>query len=694
MNDQDYKKVAAWFIGPKGENGEWFSELIQKTIAEHTQYRKEHYKKDDPAYITEEIKASQEYQDQKNIVERTQTALIERLHGSVPFYTPRYQAHMLWDVVIPGAVGYMTAMLYNQNNVATEASPATSQMEYEVGQQLCHMLGFSSKDAWGHITADGTIANLEAMWAARNIKYLPMAMKEALESEAKLAGAKDVETSPCGAGTKRLLDCSAWELLNIPEDCALNLSDAVCQAAGIEQTEFNAILANYQVQNKGLMYYARKYPDMNLPKIFVPASSHYSWPKSATVLGLGKDCVEGIPLAENCCMDNAILTKRIEECAKDHIPVIMVVGVVGTTEEGAVDEISGLVNLRDFSRDAAYGHLPIAFHLHCDAAWGGYLNTMLIEPKALRATDGAFVPALPMSQYGQRQYKSIAQADTITVDPHKAGFIPYPAGSLCYRNGALRTMITFDASYIHSAEGASMGIYGLEGSKPGAAAAAVWAAHQAIPLDQSGYGRLLGECAFSTKRYYCQWAMLSDPEQDDFEIRMLVKLPYSLRGPKYNLLAENPEQVRNYITTHIIGKTNEEISQDEDAMFVLSELGTDVLINTFLVNFKVNGQWNHDLDKLNEFNNKIFNKFSISDPETAEADKVDYILMKTDLDAVTYQSPLADALGTWGITAGEGQTVSCLVNTIMNPWTTANGFMDKISEIFKAGIEDCVKEMA
>ena len=71
-------------------------------------------------------------------------------------------------------------MLYNPNNVAPEASPLTSLMEYEVGQDLCEMLGFtrqptsgpreSSMDpnadplAWGHITCDGSIANLEAIW--------------------------------------------------------------------------------------------------------------------------------------------------------------------------------------------------------------------------------------------------------------------------------------------------------------------------------------------------------------------------------------------------------------------------------------------------------------------------------------------------------------------------------------------------
>jgi hypothetical protein len=78
---------------------------------------------------------------------------------------------------MPAVLGYLTAMLYNQNNVTPEASPLTSYIEYLVGQQLCGMLGYTTKDhfdkdaslkdqpvGWGHITADGSIANLESMW--------------------------------------------------------------------------------------------------------------------------------------------------------------------------------------------------------------------------------------------------------------------------------------------------------------------------------------------------------------------------------------------------------------------------------------------------------------------------------------------------------------------------------------------------
>lgn len=43
----------------------------------------------------------------------------------------------------------------------------------------------------------------------------------------------------------------------------------------------------------------------------------------------------------------------------------------------------------------------------------------------------------------------------------------------------------------------SMGVYGVEGSKPGASAVATWLTHQSLGLDQEGYGRLLGEAIFS-----------------------------------------------------------------------------------------------------------------------------------------------------------------------------------------------------
>lgn len=81
---------------------------------------------------------------------------------------------MCFDTSIPALLGYFASMLYNQNNVTLEASPLTTVAEIEVGQQLCKMFGYviepESKDrpgepvGWGHITCDGSVANLESVW--------------------------------------------------------------------------------------------------------------------------------------------------------------------------------------------------------------------------------------------------------------------------------------------------------------------------------------------------------------------------------------------------------------------------------------------------------------------------------------------------------------------------------------------------
>lgn len=43
----------------------------------------------------------------------------------------------------------------------------------------------------------------------------------------------------------------------------------------------------------------------------------------------------------------------------------------------------------------------------------------------------------------------------------------------------------------------SMGVYGVEGSKPGASAVATWLTHKTLGLHEHGYGRLLGEAVFT-----------------------------------------------------------------------------------------------------------------------------------------------------------------------------------------------------
>ena len=67
----------------------------------------------------------------------------------------------------------------------------------------------------------------------------------------------------------------------------------------------------------------------------------------------------------------------------------------------------------------------------------------------------------------------------VTIDPHKTGFCQYPAGALTYRNGTMKDFITLKVPDVfHDPDDISVEVYGLEGSKPGAAACGVLLSHQ------------------------------------------------------------------------------------------------------------------------------------------------------------------------------------------------------------------------
>ncbi len=78
------------------------------------------------------------------------------------------------------------------------------------------------------------------------------------------------------------------------------------------------------------------------------------------------------------------------------------------------------------------------------------------------------------------------------MDPHKLGYVPYPAGSILFKDRGARKFIICNAPYIFHGESEVIGQYILEGSKPGAAAVACWLAHRSVPLNERGYGRIIG----------------------------------------------------------------------------------------------------------------------------------------------------------------------------------------------------------
>jgi tyrosine decarboxylase len=474
----DRISVNALFLGPKSENYVFFKEMLNFLMDDHAEWRRYFHPEDQPIVGHEE----QQEVDFLATLQRTREALVELAGNlqlsSMPWFSPRYLGHMTTDTLMAANLGFMVTLLYNPNNCAFEGSPATTALEIEVGRQLAGLMGYDPEKSWGHITSGGTVANYEGLWMARNLKSIPAAVK-AVKPEL-VAGLDD------------------WQLSNLSIPRILDLIDVV-KASGLFEDVRQKCVRGVGMKGNGT------------GKILVPQSKHYSWTKAADILGMGQENLIPIPVGPNYRMDIKALKGQIDSLVAKKIPILAVVAVVGTTEEGAVDEVHEIVRLRD-----RYENQGISFYLHIDAAYGGYARSLFLDeemrfmeyPEVGRqhARQGVLhhdTDWLNVSVY--EAFKAMSEADSITVDPHKLGYVPYAAGAIVARDRRVIDIISYFAAYVFEKDDTNpmlLGSYIMEGSKAGAAVAAVWMAHRVVPLNIKGYGRIIGHSIEGAYRFY------------------------------------------------------------------------------------------------------------------------------------------------------------------------------------------------
>lgn len=88
--------------------------------------------------------------------------------GNYPFHHARYAGQMLKPPHPVAVAAYTAAMRINPNNHALDGGPPTAQMEKEVIADLASMFGLPVVTL-GHLTGGGTMANLEALFIARQL---------------------------------------------------------------------------------------------------------------------------------------------------------------------------------------------------------------------------------------------------------------------------------------------------------------------------------------------------------------------------------------------------------------------------------------------------------------------------------------------------------------------------------------------
>jgi glutamate/tyrosine decarboxylase-like PLP-dependent enzyme len=138
-----------------------------------------------------------------------------------------------------------------------------------------------------------------------------------------------------------------------------------------------------------------------------------------------------------------------------------VVATLGTTAIGAVDPLDQILALRE-----KYG-----FRVHVDGAYGGYFRLI---PENL-------------DEPARRAYAAIEHADSIVIDPHKHGLQPYGCGCILFRDPSVGRFYKHDSPYTYfTSKELHLGEISLECSRAGAAAVALWATQQLLPLKPQG----------------------------------------------------------------------------------------------------------------------------------------------------------------------------------------------------------------
>ncbi|RWA14500.1 hypothetical protein EKO27_g597 [Xylaria grammica] len=693
--DVSHQVISSYFIGPQAENLPYFKENIDIILDELEKARKNYFP-EDGKFIDEEMQKTPAFlaamERMKKAVRKASNILGR---SSIPFWSPRYEAHMCTDMSMASLLGYFMTMLYNPNNVAIEASPLSTVAEIEVGEQLCELFGYNidpdnteAPTGWGHITCDGTVANLESIWVARNLKFYPLSLRQAFQAGQPLDFLSDsFHVENCQGVRKLFSELSTWELLNLKPADVLDLPDRLYQEHGISNAFISEVMRKFTIQSTGKDTLERAF-DVKPGQYMLATTRHYSWPKGAAITGLGSDNVIGIPVDLGARVDLEELEKMLRQSLEDERPVLAVVAIMGSTEEGAVDPLSGILALR--KQLQAEG---LSFVVHADAAWGGYFCSMLPKdyhpgdvinlPTEMGEADG-FVPDASLRAQTQEDLYAMRYADSITVDPHKAGYIPYPAGGLCYRDGRMRFLVTWTAPVLSRGSVTSIGIYGVEASKPGASAVSAWLANKTIGLNQEGYGSLLGEVTWTCTRLSAEWAALTDASSP-FVCVPFNMLPSEL-GP--NSTEEKIEAEKNRIRRDIVSKTNAEITEEDQkrphelkAMKLMREIGSDLNINAFALNFRYeDGRLNDDIEEANYLMLRVVETLSVDSPSD-DPTKIPLFLTSTEFSDELYGKCKSNFVKRLGLEQST-QDLMVLRNVVMSPFPTDGNFTNDLAQIF------------
>nr|BFD68055.1 tyrosine decarboxylase [Bdellovibrio sp. HAGR004] len=433
------------FLGPQAENSQWVATQINTLLNSWFDWRRR-FRPGDGQAVSRSDMESADYIKRRQHTADVLQELASRFEREIPKFSPRYIGHMFSETSLPALFGHILTLLHNPNNISGESSWVGVSIEEEAIAALSQMMGLEK--AVGHFTSGGTIANFEAVYRARTRCYSWM-----------VAG---LEQGCCSAFASASMGYRSYK----------EISEAVkVSAEKLNPFEGNPFIAARAISKK----IGR---DFLGPVLLIPEHKHYSWTKSANIFGLGAEALWPVQLDSRGHLDLRSLTAQIQRAQREDRPILMVVSVLGTTELGMVDPIHEIQELLDMYRQVEGWHI---WH-HVDAAYGGFLCSLRGKNSEVSSV---------LSSQSLKAIEAMGRVTSVTIDPHKLGYVPYSSGAFIAADERDYFQRSFGAPYVNFAVNKDKGPFTLEGSRSAAGAVATWMTAQCVGFSQEGYGRLI-----------------------------------------------------------------------------------------------------------------------------------------------------------------------------------------------------------
>jgi aromatic-L-amino-acid decarboxylase len=175
--------------------------------------------------------------------------------------------------------------------------------------------------------------------------------------------------------------------------------------------------AGFDLRRDGMSATARRMT------IYCSEEAHSSLTKAVELLGMGRESLRRVPVDDSLRLDMTALRQAVRRDRDDGLLPICVVGVVGTTSTGAVDDLHGIA---DFCETEG-------LWFHADGAFGAW---------------AAIAPA------SRHLVSGMERADSLACDLHKWMYLTYPVGCVLVRDAeAHRRTFSLTPQYLAHGEG-------------------------------------------------------------------------------------------------------------------------------------------------------------------------------------------------------------------------------------------------